>query len=64
MRKKPKIYYQVQGFSFYPSGNNKPSGKKRLISIRIPASNPNQIVAITGAVERYLVKSCIVFLCP
>lgn len=59
-------YWLTSSFEFVDcyNGNNKPSGKKRLISIRIPASNPNQIVAITGAVERYFVKSCIVILSP
>jgi hypothetical protein len=43
---------------FYGRGWNSKSGKKRLNSIKIPAVINNQIVVITGAVERYFRKYC------
>jgi len=44
---------------FYGMGWNSKSGKKRLNSIKIPAVINIQIVARTGAVERYFRKYCI-----
>lgn len=41
------------------NGNTSASGKKRLISINSPAKIPNHKAAKTGAVERYVLTSCI-----
>jgi hypothetical protein len=46
----------------YTNGNINASGKNRLISINSPASMTNHMVANTGAVDKYVLKSCIIYI--
>ncbi len=54
------IIYLIFEFD-YTNGNINASGKNRLISINSPASIANHKVANTGAVDKYVLTSCMIY---